>query len=78
MLNPLNFFKKFIKSSNQIELGKIQKIVDKVNTFENKISNLDDKSFPKKTEEFVRKISEGVSLDKILPEACALVREASK
>jgi|TARA_B100000700_G_scaffold325673_1_gene435045 preprotein translocase subunit SecA len=78
MLNPLNFFKKFIKSSNQIELGKIQKIVDKVNTFENKISNLDDKSFPKKTEEFVRKISEGVSLDKILPEAFALVREASK
>ena len=34
MLNPLNFFSKFIKSSNQKELDRIAKIVAKVNSFE--------------------------------------------
>jgi preprotein translocase subunit SecA len=39
---------------------------------------LSDDDFPKKTEEFKKKINEGVSLNDILPEAFALVREASK
>ena len=37
MLNPLNFISKFIKSSNQKELDRIAKIVEKVNSFEEKI-----------------------------------------
>ena len=37
MLNPLNFLSKFIKSSNQKELDRITKIVEKVNFFEDKI-----------------------------------------
>ena len=37
MLNPLNFLSKFIKSSNDKELSRISKIVEKVNSFENKI-----------------------------------------
>ena len=78
MLNPLNFLTKFIKSSNQKQLDRIQKIVDKVNSFESTISTLDDTHFPKKTSEFSEKINNGVSLDQILPEAFALVREASK
>ena len=78
MLNPLNFLTKFIKSSNQKQLDRIQKIVDKVNSFESTISTLDDAHFPKKTNEFSEKINNGVSLDQILPEAFALVREASK
>ena len=78
MLNPLNFLTKFIKSSNQKQLDRIQKIVDKVNSFESTISTLDDTHFPKKTNEFSEKISNGVFLDQILPEAFALVREASK
>ena len=78
MLNPLNFLTKFIKSSNQKQLDRIQKIVDKVNSFESTISTLDDTHFPKKTKEFSEKINNGVSLDQILPEAFALVREASK
>ena len=40
MLNPLNLISRFIKSNNQRELDKIQKIVDKINALENKISNL--------------------------------------
>ncbi|MDC0142847.1 preprotein translocase subunit SecA [Candidatus Pelagibacter sp.] len=78
MLNPLNFLTKFIKSSNQKQLDRIQKIADKVNSFEGAISALDDTHFPKKTNEFSEKINNGVSLDQILPEAFALVREASK
>jgi len=78
MLNPLNFLTKFIKSSNQKQLDRIQKIADKVNSFEGAISTLDDTHFLKKTNEFSEKINNGVSLDQILPEAFALVREASK
>ncbi len=36
MLNPLNFISKFIKSGNQKELDKISKIVDKINSLEEK------------------------------------------
>ena len=49
MLNPLSFISKFIKSSNQYELDKISKILREVNSWEEKIVNLDDSEFPKKT-----------------------------
>ena len=78
MLNPLNLISRFIKSSNQRELDKIQKIVEKINALENEISKLEDLDFPKKTEEFIEKIQNGVTLNEILPKAFALVREASK
>ena len=78
MLNPINFLSKFIKSSNQKELEKIQKILEKVNYFENQVITLESSNFPKKTDEFKKKIQQGAKLDQLLPEAFALVREASK
>ena len=78
MLNPLNLLSKLIKSSNQWELDKTQKIVKQINNLENDMSKLDDADFPKKTEEFSKKINDVTSLSKIMPEAFALVREASK
>ena len=78
MLNPLNFISKFIKSSNQKELDRIGKIVEKVNLFEGTISDIPDEDFPKKTIELKQKISEGKNIDDLLPEAFALVREASR
>ena len=45
---------------------------------EEKFIKLDDKDFPKKTLEFKEKIKNNETLDQILPEAFALVREASK
>ena len=78
MLNPLNFISKIFKSSNQKELDKLTKIVTKINIFENKISNFSEKDFLNKTSELKNKIKEGVSLNELLPEAYALVREASK
>ena len=78
MLNPLNFLSKIIKSSNQKELDRLKKIAKKINDFEEQAVKLDDKSFPLKTKEFIEQINNGTSLDKILPEAFSLVREASK
>jgi preprotein translocase subunit SecA len=78
MLNPLKFFSKFIKSSNQKELDRIAKIVQKVNFFENSIKGLKDEEFPKRTLELKEKLKGGKNIDDLLPEAFALVREASK
>jgi preprotein translocase subunit SecA len=78
MFNPLNLISKFIKSSNQKELERIGKIVEKINSLENDFKKLDDLEFPKKTQEYKEQIKQGKTLDEILPEAFALVREASK
>ena len=78
MLNPLGFISKFIKSSNQKELDRLQKIVKQVNAYEEHMIKLEDKEFPKKTEELKNKIKKGSTIDELLPEAFALVREASK
>ena len=78
MLNPLNFLSKFIKSSNQKELDRIAKIVEKVNSFEDKIKHISDEDFPRKTLELKKSLETGKNIDDLLPEAFALVREASK
>ena len=78
MFNPINLISKFIKSSNQKELDRIGKIVEKINSLEEKFINLDDSEFPKKTTEFKEQIKNGKSLDNLLPEAFAIVREAAK
>ena len=77
MLNPLNFISKFIKSGNQKELDRINKIVNQVNLLEESTKKLRNEEFPQKTIELKEKIKKGTSLNEILPEAFALVREAS-
>ncbi len=78
MFNPLNFITKFIKSSNQKELDRISKIVEKINLLEENYRNLNDADFPRKTLEFKDQLKNGKSIDDLLPEAFALVREAAK
>ncbi len=78
MLNPLGFISRFIKSSNQRELDRIGKIVNKINLLEDTVKNLKDDEFPQKTIELKEKIKKGQNLDEILPFAFALVREAAK
>ena len=77
MFNPLNFISKFVKSSNQKELDRIGKIVHQINLLEENIKKLGDEEFPQKTNELKQKIKNRQSLDQILPEAFALVREAA-
>jgi len=78
MLNPLKILSKFIKSHNQKQLDKLQVILDKVNNFENEISKINDADFPKKTQKLKESLVKDPNIDNILPEAFALVREASK
>ena len=78
MLNPLTFLSKFIKSSNQKELDRMRKIVTRINAFEENIKSLEDTDFPKKTLKFKERLKSGETLDNILPEAFALVKEASR
>ncbi len=78
MLNPISFFSKFIRSSNQRELDRIKKIVSKINNLEDNFKRLNDSDFPKKTLEFKEKIKNNETLNNILPEAFAMVREASR
>ena len=77
MLNPIDFISKFIRSHNQNELNRIAKIVEKINSLEENIKKLSDNEFPQKTADFKQKLKEGKKIDEILPEAFALVREAS-
>ncbi len=78
MLNPLKFISKLIKSSNQNELDRLEKIVKKVNFLEDSTKKLNDNDFPKKTREFKERLKNKENIDQILPEAFALVREASR
>ena len=78
MFNPLNLISKFIKTPNQKELDRLSKIVLRINELEPKFINLEDKDFPIKTKEFKERIIKGETLDNLLPEVFACVREASK
>ncbi len=59
-------------------LRDLGKIVDKVNSFEGSISPLSDDALRAKTDEFKKRLTAGETLDDILPEAFAVVREAAK
>ena len=66
------------KSYSEKEVKKVMPIVDKINGLEDTMSKLSDSELRAKTEEFKSQLKEGKSLDDILPEAFAVVREASK
>ena len=78
MLNISGIIGKFIKNSSQREIGKLKSIVEKINSWESKIQDMPDESFPAKTAEFKSKAQKGVKLEDLIIEAFAYVREASK
>ena len=65
-------------TKNERELKRMRKIVDKINALEPTISALSDADLSAKTEEFKQRYNKGESLDKLLPEAFAVCREAAK
>ncbi|MFM7495428.1 MAG: preprotein translocase subunit SecA [Candidatus Nanopelagicus sp.] len=69
---------KLLRAGEGRAIKELEKIAQKVNKFESEISNLDDNSLRNKTTEFKEKISKGETLDSLLPEAFAVVREAAK
>ncbi len=76
MLNTL--LAKFIGSQNERELKRIEPLVGRINELEDQLSGQSDESLKAKTPELKSRLREGEELDDILPEAFALVREASK
>tara|TARA_B100000029_G_scaffold151244_1_gene146372 strand:+ start:9058 stop:11619 length:2562 start_codon:yes stop_codon:yes gene_type:complete len=78
MLNISQFISKFIKNSSQRDTDKLKSIVKQINDWESKIKEIPDEKFPVKTLEFKSRIKNEKSLDELLPEAFACVREAAR
>ncbi len=75
----LNFIaRKFFGSVNERVIKKIQEDVKKINDFEDEISKLSDEQLKAKTQEFKKRLANGETLEQILHQAFAVVREASK
>ena len=74
----MSILKKIFKSYSEKEVKRVMPIVQKINSLEEEISKLSDKELREKTEYFKKQLQEGKTLDDILPEAFAVVREASK
>jgi preprotein translocase subunit SecA len=73
----MGIFQKLFGSRNQRELRKLQPIVDRINGLEPALKTKGDDELRAMTGEFKRRLDRGAPLDEILPEAFALVREAS-
>ncbi len=65
-------------SRNERQLRQLNRIVAKVNALEPEIEKLSDEQLKAKTPEFKQRIADGEALDKVLPEAFAVCREASR
>ena len=69
---------KIFGNENTKTLKGYQKVVEKINALEPEMQAIEDKDFSKKTAEFQTRLEDGESLDDLIPEAFALVREASQ
>lgn len=72
------FIQRLIGNNSAREIKKMRAIVDEINGLEPSLSGLSDSSLAAKTQEFKKRLADGETLDDILPEAFAVVREASK
>lgn len=74
----LDWTKKIFGDPNEKELKRLQPIVGKINSYEPDISKMNDERLKHKTPEFRERLGKGETLDDILPEVFAVVREAAK
>ena len=72
-----NFLRQLVENDKR-ELRRLGKLADKVIALESQMAALEDADFPVKTEEYKARYAKGESLDSLLPEAFALVREGAK
>ena len=74
----MNLLTKLFGSKNDREIKRMRKIVKKINEFEEGLALLSDEELKSKTDQFKQRHQEGETLDQLLPEAFATVREAAK
>ncbi len=72
----VSFINKFF-GSNEKEIAKLKPVIEKINNWEKTIKKLSDEEITNKAEEFKKRIKNGATLDELLPEAFAVVREAA-
>ncbi len=73
----MSFIDKILGNTAQSQLKKLQPMVDKINALEGEIHALSDEALRGKTAAFKARLAQGESLDSLLPEAYAVVREAA-
>ena len=73
-----NFFTQIFGSRNDRLLKQYRKTVERITALEPALEKLDDEALRAKTDEFRQRVAQGESLDALLPEAFAVVREGSK
>ena len=70
--------KKIVGTKNERELKRIQPLVEKTGTYEEELKGLTDDQLQAKTPFFKERVDKGESLDSLLPEAFAVVRETAR
>ncbi len=70
--------RKVVGSKNDRELKRLEPLVDQINALEPSVSRLSDQASASKTQEFKQRLAAGATLEELLPEAFAVVREVSK
>jgi len=73
-----SIFTRLFGSRNQRLLRTYGKVVDKINAFEDAMQSLSDEQLRQKTDEFRERVQQGTTLDEMLPEAFAAVRESAR
>jgi preprotein translocase subunit SecA len=74
----LGFLKRIFGSQNERTLRKLNPLVEQVNSHEPEMRTLSDEALRAKTAEFKERLTQGATMDDLLPEAFAVVREASR
>lgn len=73
----MSFLEKLF-GSNEREINKLRPLVERINTYESSVVALSDEALKHKAEEFRKRLADGETLDDLLPEAYAVVREVAK
>ena len=73
----MGFLEKIFGNYSEKELKKIKPIVDKIESYDSAMQALTDEELKAKTSEFKRRFKDGETLDQLLPEAFAAVREVT-
>jgi len=74
----MSIITKILGDANDKYLKKVQPLVDKINSLEKEFEGFSNERLTEKTGEFKERLRKGETLDDILPEAFALVRESAK
>ncbi|HXG51612.1 MAG TPA: preprotein translocase subunit SecA [candidate division Zixibacteria bacterium] len=74
----LGIIKKIVGTKNDREIRRIRPIIERINALEPEFARLTDAELRAKTDEFKKRLADGATLDDLLPEAFAAVREASR